>query len=164
MAWGSQIDVVYFSVGQAMAMYALARADTLHPRRIRLGKQRVLFALAGMLSICLSHFNLLLIMLIIWCWFCTSLFWGSVLLYLRSPKGDRCSISDDLSCSYCDAQERSRHWWFCALRSPVSPNTSRDEAPSATLSPIAEGLSCPVVVSNCTRRCWLGNWTNELLT
>ena len=26
-------------------------------------------------------------------------FWGSVLLYLRSPKGGFCSISDDLSCS-----------------------------------------------------------------
>ena len=28
-----------------------------------------------------------------------SLFWGCVLLYLRSPKGGCCSISDDLSCS-----------------------------------------------------------------
>ena len=31
--------------------------------------------------------------------FATPLFWGCVLLYLRSPKGGCCSISDDLSCS-----------------------------------------------------------------
>ena len=41
---------------------------------------------------------------IIWCfrWFCNPppLFWGSVLLYLRSPKGGCCSISDDLPCSH----------------------------------------------------------------
>ena len=40
----------------------------------------------------------------LWCsrWFCTPppLFWGCVLLYLRSPKGGYCSISDDLSCSF----------------------------------------------------------------
>ena len=40
---------------------------------------------------------------IIWCsrWFCNPppLFWGSVLLYLRSPTDGCCSISDDLSCS-----------------------------------------------------------------
>ena len=28
------------------------------------------------------------------------LFWGSVLLYLRSPRGGCCSLSDDLSCYY----------------------------------------------------------------
>ena len=28
------------------------------------------------------------------------LFWGCVLPYLRSPKGSRCSISDDLSCCF----------------------------------------------------------------
>ena len=49
---------------------------------------------------------------IIWCsgWFCTPpprLFWGCVLLYLRSPKGGCCSISDDLSC-YC-------HLTFCLI-------------------------------------------------
>ena len=41
---------------------------------------------------------------IIWCsrWFCKPppKFWGCVLLYLRSPKGGCCSISDDLSCSH----------------------------------------------------------------
>ena len=31
--------------------------------------------------------------------FVTPLIWNSVLLYLRSPKGGCCSISDDLSCS-----------------------------------------------------------------
>ena len=31
--------------------------------------------------------------------FVLPLFWGSVMLYLRSPKGGCCSISDDLSCS-----------------------------------------------------------------
>ena len=32
-------------------------------------------------------------------WFCSSpLIWGSVSLYMRSPKGGCCSISDDLSC------------------------------------------------------------------
>ena len=43
---------------------------------------------------------------IIWCsrWFCKAPpppnpFYGCVLLYLRSPKGGCCSISDDLSCS-----------------------------------------------------------------
>ena len=40
---------------------------------------------------------------IIWCscWFCNPppLFWGWILLILRSPKGGCCSISDDLSCS-----------------------------------------------------------------
>ena len=30
--------------------------------------------------------------------FVTPLFWGCVLLYLRSPKGGCCSISDDMSC------------------------------------------------------------------
>ena len=35
------------------------------------------------------------------------LFWGSVLLYLRSPKGDCCSISDDLSCFWL-AQSKDR--------------------------------------------------------
>ena len=40
-----------------------------------------------------SYFNK-----ITWCsrWFCTPLTWGSVLLYLRSPKGGYCSVSDDL--------------------------------------------------------------------
>ena len=33
-------------------------------------------------------------------WFCTPLFLGRVLFYLRSPKGGCCSISDDLSCSF----------------------------------------------------------------
>ena len=41
---------------------------------------------------------------IIWCscWFCNPppLFWGWILLILRSPNGGCCSISDDLSCSY----------------------------------------------------------------
>ena len=41
---------------------------------------------------------------IIWCscWFCNPppLFWGLILLILRSPKGGCCSISNDLSCSY----------------------------------------------------------------
>ena len=39
---------------------------------------------------------------IIWCsrWFCIPLSWGSVLLYLRSPKGCCWWIWDDLSCSY----------------------------------------------------------------
>ena len=32
------------------------------------------------------------------------IFWGSVLLDLRSPKGGCCSISDDLSCSF------TRYW------------------------------------------------------
>ena len=32
--------------------------------------------------------------------FVTPLFWGCVLLYLRSAKGGCCSISDDLSCSF----------------------------------------------------------------
>ena len=32
--------------------------------------------------------------------FVPNLFWGSVLLYLRSSKGDCCSISDDVSCSW----------------------------------------------------------------
>ena len=35
------------------------------------------------------------------CWFWTPpLFWGWILLILRSPKGGCCSISDDLSCSW----------------------------------------------------------------
>ena len=41
---------------------------------------------------------------IIWCFclFCNPppLFWGWILLILRSPKGGCCSISDDLSCSW----------------------------------------------------------------
>ena len=41
---------------------------------------------------------------IIWCscWLCTPppLFWGWILLILRSPKGSCCSISDDLSCFF----------------------------------------------------------------
>ena len=37
------------------------------------------------------------------------LIWDSVLLYLRSPKGGFCSISDDLSCS-CPV-----HLWDCLL-------------------------------------------------
>ena len=42
---------------------------------------------------------------IMWCirWFCNPppppLLWGCEWLYLRSPKGSCCSISDDLSCS-----------------------------------------------------------------
>ena len=38
------------------------------------------------------------------------LFWGSVLLYMRSPKGGCCSIADDLTCSYGNAtfQQASR--------------------------------------------------------
>ena len=52
---------------------------------------------------------------IIWCsrWFCTPppLFWGGVLLNLRSPRGGCCSISDDLSCfSYKGI------WVICGLR------------------------------------------------
>ena len=41
---------------------------------------------------------------IIWCfrWFSNPppLIWGSVLLYMRSPKGGCCPLYDDLSCSY----------------------------------------------------------------
>ena len=42
-------------------------------------------------------------------WFCPHLFWGCVLLNLRSPKGGSCSISDDLSCSCWD---QSFSWTF----------------------------------------------------
>ena len=46
--------------------------------------------------------------LIIWCsrWFCIPLFWVSVLLYLRSPKGRCCSILDDLSGSLKENQDK----------------------------------------------------------
>ena len=45
-------------------------------------------------------------------WFCNPhLFWGSVLLYLQSPKGGCCSISGDLSC-------------FCYLKHPEWYNVS----------------------------------------
>ena len=47
-----------------------------------------------------------------WCslWFCNPppLFWGCVLLYLRSPKGGCCSKSDDLSCSW--SCRKSLNW------------------------------------------------------
>ena len=60
-----------------------------------------------------------IICLILWCsrWFYNPpVIWGSALLYLRSPKGGCCSVSDDLPCScircnrYCPIND---NYWLC---------------------------------------------------
>ena len=45
----------------------------------------------------------------IWC--VPPLFWGWILLILRSPKGGFCSISDDLSCSSIRAEISTHEHW-----------------------------------------------------
>ena len=52
---------------------------------------------------------------ILWCsrwYYSPTLFWSSVLLYLQSPKGGCCSISDGLSRSF---QTYNRLWTYCQV-------------------------------------------------
>ena len=65
------------------------------------------------------------------------LFWGSVLLYLRSPKGGCCSVSDDLSC-FCNkiysAKEKMSLPWlkWCIGEKEGDLTKTYDENPIPT--------------------------------